>query len=64
MAALTIDGDEAEHIIDLYAPLHLPEGDTSVRAEPLGRLKLNVGDRVRVRMNPGNGRVMELWKEP
>jgi antitoxin (DNA-binding transcriptional repressor) of toxin-antitoxin stability system len=62
MASLRVSGGGADHVIDLNAILHLADGDTTVRAQPLGMLKLAVGDRVRVRLNPTNGRVVELWK--
>ncbi len=60
--ALEVDGG-VEHIIDFAALMHNGGSTTPVRAIPLREIPLEPGDVVRVRMNPVNGRVMELWKQ-
>jgi hypothetical protein len=48
-------------VIDLSAPLHLPAGDRTFRASPSATQGLAPGDRVRLHVNPANGRVYGLW---
>jgi hypothetical protein len=57
-----LDGEK--HIIDLYAPVHLPERDATLRALPVGAEALHPGEAVRLRLQPDTGRVFELWKQP
>jgi hypothetical protein len=63
MPAVTLAGGEG-HIIDLYAPLHAPDGGFTLRERPVGTAALRPGDMVRARVNPTTGRVFELWIVP
>lgn len=55
------DGSDVRHIIDLSAPMHLPQGNANFRTSPLGAIKLAPGDRITLHTNPATGRVYELW---
>ncbi len=67
MPFVRLQGSETRHIIDLSAPLSIPDSggalvSTSFRAAPLGTVALKAGDLVKVRVNPRSNRVFELWK--
>ena len=62
MPSIKLSGDPQAHVIDLSAPLHLPEGDTMIKSLPLGTVPLLAGQQVALRMNPKTGRVFELWR--
>jgi hypothetical protein len=62
MPSITLAGDARPHVIDLSAPLHLPDGEVTIRSVPADRVKFAPGDQVALRVNPKTGRVFELWR--
>lgn len=67
MPFVTLSGTAIKHVIDLSAPLHLPQSDGAIKdatfkSAALGSVAVGVGDRIRIRIDPSTGRVWELWK--
>jgi len=62
MPTIKLTGEAKPHVIDLGAPLHLADGDTTLKSLPCGSIKLIAGDKVALRINPKTGRVFELWR--
>ncbi len=62
MPSITLAGDSHPHVIDLSAPLHLPDGEVTIRGVPPDRVKFAPGDQVALRVNPKTGRIFELWR--
>ncbi len=65
MPFVRLQDSSQRHIIDLSAPLSIPDSggslvNTMFRAASLGTLALKTGDLVKMRINPRSGRVFEL----
>lgn len=67
MPFVTLLDENKPHVIDLSAPLHLPQSDgttkdATFKSAPLGSVAIEAGDRIKIRIDPSTGRVWELWK--